>query len=121
VILLGLAGIATLFLLAQALRETVFDSAARWCGAASLGIFVLHPFFQGATRLALARLTSSHAALPNVLVPTLAAVIFPGLLWHYRRVLRIGFLFTFPWGAPKRSPAAKARQQPAIAGPAATD
>jgi len=100
-IALGLAGTAGLFLLAVALRDTVFDAAARWCGVASLGIFVLHPFFQGATRLLLARLMPSHAVLPNVLVPTAVAVLASGLLWHHRDRLHIGFLFAFPWGAPK--------------------
>lgn len=115
-ILLGLLGTASLFLLSVALRDTVFDSAARWCGAASLGIFVLHPFFQGATRLLLARSISSHAVLPNVLIPTVVAVIGPGLLWHFREQLHIGFLFAFPWGAPKSVPASGDREEAIVAG-----
>jgi len=98
---LGLAGTLGLFLLTRGLRDSVFETAAVWSGVASLGIFVLHPFFQGATRVVLARLTSTHMVLPNVLIPTLVAVIGPGLLWHSRKLLHIGFLFEFPWGAAK--------------------
>lgn len=114
VIPLGLAGTGALFLLATGLRGTWFDSAAVWCGAASLGVFVLHPFFQGATRVVLARMATSHAALPNVAIPTIVAIIGPGLLWHYRKPLRIEFLFAFPWGEPKRKTAARA--EAAVAG-----
>jgi len=112
VVLMGLVGTLALFLLAHSLRETVFDRAALWCGEASLGIFVLHPFFQGATRLVLARIRTSHAVLPNVLIPAVIAVVIPGLLWHARERLRIGFLFAFPWGGPKR------RERMAMAGEA---
>lgn len=115
VIPLGLIGTAALFLLAAGLRGTWFDSAAVWCGAASLGIFVLHPFFQGATRLALARITASHAVLPNVAIPTIIAVLGPGVLWHYRKPLHIEFMFAFPWGEPKRNAAAK-HHEAALAG-----
>jgi hypothetical protein len=113
-IALGFAGPLGLFLLAVALRGTVFNAAACWCGAASLGIFVLHPFFQGATRILLARLTASHAVLPNVLAPTVVAIVGPGLIWHYRDRLHLGFLFAFPWGEPKRSPAPVKRKSAAI-------
>jgi fucose 4-O-acetylase-like acetyltransferase len=117
-ILLGLAGTLGLFLLAVALRNTVVDAAAVWCGTASLGIFVLHPFFQGATRAALSLLAPSHAVFPNVLIPTIVAIVLPGLLWHLRDRLHIGFLFAFPWGEPKRVPAAGDRQGAVVAGPA---
>ncbi len=113
-VLVGLAGTMGLFRLASALRETAFDKAACWCGEASLGIFVLHPFFQGATRLAMARLTASHAVFPQVFIPTVIAVVFPGLLWHYRRKLRIGFLFVFPWGEPKPKTAATPDPMPGV-------
>jgi fucose 4-O-acetylase-like acetyltransferase len=115
VIMLGLAGTLALFLLARATEATAFDRAAVWCGEASLGIFVLHPLFQGATRLVLARITRSHAVLPNVLIPTLVAVAIPGLLWHCRERLRIGFVFVFPWGEPKRSETAQDHAQPVLA------
>jgi fucose 4-O-acetylase-like acetyltransferase len=116
VILVGLAGTMGLFRLAQATRDTAFDRAACWCGEASLGIFVLHPFFQGATRLAMTRLTASHAVFPHVFIPTVIAVVVPGLLWHYRRKLRIGFLFVFPWGEPKRQAKAVEDPVPAFSG-----
>lgn len=119
VVLAGLLGTSGLFEMAAATSDTAFDRAARWLGEASLGIFVLHPLFQGATRLVLARVTSSHAVLPNVLIPTIVAVVIPGLLWHSRERLHIGFLFVFPWGAPKRGAADRA--QPAFAARASGD
>jgi fucose 4-O-acetylase-like acetyltransferase len=119
-ILLGLAGTSGLFLLAVASRNTAFDSAARWCGAASLGIFILHPFFQGGARFLLARLTPSHAVLPNVLVPTAVAVAASGLLWHHRDRLHIGFLFAFPWGAPKPESEERDRRKALYAASAST-
>jgi len=119
-IVLGLAGTSGLFLLAVASRNTIFDAAARWCGAASLGIFILHPFFQGATRWLLARLIRSHAVLPNVLVPTLVAVVASGLLWHLRERLHIGFLFAFPWGAPKTESEERDREKAIYAASAST-
>jgi fucose 4-O-acetylase-like acetyltransferase len=115
-IIAGLMGTLGLFKLAHATRATAFERAALWCGTASLGIFVLHPFFQGATRLVLARLTSSQAVLPNLLIPTVVAVVGPGLLWHYRKPLRIEFLFVFPWGAPKPRVAANERENAVLAG-----
>jgi fucose 4-O-acetylase-like acetyltransferase len=115
VILLGLGGTLALFLLARATEGTAFDKAAVWCGEASLGIFVLHPLFQGATRLVLARITQSHAVLPNVLVPTLVAVVIPGMLWHCRERLHIGFVFVFPWGEPKRGMATNEREKAVFA------
>ena len=114
-IALGFAGTLGLFLLAITLRGTVLETAACWCGVASLGIFVLHPFFQGATRILLARLTASHAVLPNVLIPTLVAILGPGLIWHYRDRLHLGFMFAFPWGTPKPSPTPETREKISIA------
>jgi hypothetical protein len=113
-IALGFIGTLGLFLLTVTLKGTVLETAACWCGAASLGIFVLHPFFQGATRILLARLTASHAVLPNVLIPTLVAILGPGLIWHYRDRLHLGFLFAFPWGEQKRIPATEKRETASI-------
>ncbi|MGB6692154.1 MAG: acyltransferase family protein [Terracidiphilus sp.] len=109
-ILLGLAGTGGLFLLASALRNTAFVSGAVWCGAASLGIFELHPFFQGALRLVLARLLPSHPIVPTVLIPTAVAVVCSGLLWHFRKRLGIGFLFAFPWGEAREAPEDRERR-----------
>jgi peptidoglycan/LPS O-acetylase OafA/YrhL len=108
-----------LFSSASAMRATWLEAAAEWLGAASLGIFVLHPFFQGATRVVLARLTATHAVLPNVLVPTAVAVLGPALLWHYREPLRIGFLFEFPWGGKRPDNARReVEDAAAVEGPA---
>jgi fucose 4-O-acetylase-like acetyltransferase len=101
-ILLGLSGVLGLFCLSAGLRSTAFETGAVWCGVASLGIFVLHPFLQGSMRLILARVSASHAVLPNLLIPSIVAIIGSGLLWHFRERLRIDFLFECPWGVPRR-------------------
>jgi len=115
VVALGLAGTMGLFLLANAVRGSAIDNAACWCGEASLGIFVLHPFFQGAMRLVMAKATASHATFPNVAFPALVALIGPALLWHYRELLHIGFLFAFPVGAKRTAAPPADGTRPALA------
>lgn len=106
-LLLGLAGTLALFLLAAGLKVTSIESAFAWCGVASLGIFVLHPFFQGALHFVIARLFTTPLALLDLLLVTTIAVVGPGLIWHYQSQLHLGFLFKFPWGSAKKTTAAK--------------
>jgi peptidoglycan/LPS O-acetylase OafA/YrhL len=103
VILLGFGGILATFLLANGVKATFIENALAWCGIASLGIFVLHAYVQRIVRIIFWKITSTHAILPNVLIPFLFAVLVPGLLWHFRKQLHIGFVFECPWGAQKTS------------------
>jgi fucose 4-O-acetylase-like acetyltransferase len=102
-VLLALAGIAAVFLLANAVKTTFIETALVWCGLASLGIFVLHAYVVRTSRIILWKLSTTHAILPNILIPLLFAVVVPGLLWHFRKKLHVGFLFECPWGDQARS------------------
>jgi fucose 4-O-acetylase-like acetyltransferase len=103
VILLGFCGTLGLFLLASAFRNSMIETAFSWIGEASLGIFVLHPYFQGALHFVLPRLMPSHPVPPDLAIVTTAAVLMPAVLWHFRKQLHLNFLFECPWGAPVKT------------------
>lgn len=95
-LLMGLLGTAMLFFLSQGLRKGVLDRVLVWYGEASLGIFVLSPFFQGVGREFVTRVMHTVHPLPYLAVTTLIATTIPSLLWHSRDSLRIGWLFAWP-------------------------
>lgn len=103
VVLLGICGTAGLFLLASTFRDSVIEVAFSWIGEASLGIFVLHPYFQGVLHVILPRLMPSHPIVPDLAIVTSGAVLMPAVLWHFRKQLHLNFVFEFPWGAPVRT------------------
>lgn len=76
---IGLTGIAMLFFLSQGLRDSMTDKALRWYGEASLGIFVLSPFFQGLGREIVSRVLHTNNPFPYLLFTTFWATTIPAV------------------------------------------
>ena len=94
-LLLACAGTLMLLLLAHVLDHTSLGRGLAWCGEASLGIFLLAPYAQVATRTLLLQvhLTSKTVQL---VVPSLAAVLFGAWIYHHQERLHAEDLFAFP-------------------------
>jgi len=89
---LGLVGSAGLIALVSALPAAPAAIAAT-AGVASLEIFLLHPYFQGATREGLLRM--GIASVPFlVLAQVTAGIIGPLIVARLVQRWRLGFLFT---------------------------
>jgi fucose 4-O-acetylase-like acetyltransferase len=101
VVPLGLAGTLMLLMLAQVLSRSWMAHRFAWAGAASMGVFLVSPYFQGATRVALQRM---HLTEPwtQLLVTTVVATALAGLTYQYRVRLRIGWTFVWPFGRLRR-------------------
>lgn len=97
---IGITGIAMLFFLCQGIRGMVAEKVLSWYGEASLGIFVLAPFFQGAGREFVVRALHTTNFATYLAVITFCAATFPAVLWSAQDRLRIGWMFR--WPAPKK-------------------
>ena len=96
-ICLGIAGTGALFLLAKLLETSVAGSVFEWIGRASLAIFLLSAFGQGATRAILIGIFHTHDLWPQLLLPTFFAVLLPAIVWHQQQRWRLEWLFYWPW------------------------
>jgi fucose 4-O-acetylase-like acetyltransferase len=93
----GLNGVAGLFLLARLLdKHRVGDSLA-WVGRASLAVFLLSAFAQGATREILLRVLPTHRFWSQLLLPTLFATLLPAIAWYQQDRWHVGWLFRWPF------------------------
>lgn len=91
----GVVGSAAVMAFALAVRAEWLQRWLQSLGLASLAIFLVHPFFQGATRellVDLGGLNPRHAFLCIVL----ASIAGPWLVWHIAERLGAGWLFRFP-------------------------
>jgi hypothetical protein len=68
-----------------------------WIGAASFGIFLLSAFAQGAGREFLTRALHITAPWPQLIFPTLLAVLIPAWLYDRRKPLHIQWMFIWPF------------------------
>jgi fucose 4-O-acetylase-like acetyltransferase len=92
----GLTGVAGLFLLARLLdKHWIGDGLAR-VGRASLAVFLLSAFAQGATREVLLRVFPPHEFWLQLLLPTLIATLLPAIVWYQQDRWHIGWLFRWP-------------------------
>jgi fucose 4-O-acetylase-like acetyltransferase len=96
-IIVGLTGTAGLFLLAKLLDESRFGDSLAWIGRASLAVFLLSAFAQGATREVLLRVFHTQEFWLQLLLPTLFAALLPTILWHQQDRWRAGWLFRWPF------------------------
>ena len=96
-VMLGFTGTAGLFLLARTLDHTRVGNAWAWIGKASLGIFLMAPFPQGATRELLLRVAHTHEFWLQLLLPTVLSTLLPAILWHQQRRWHLGWLFRWPF------------------------
>jgi fucose 4-O-acetylase-like acetyltransferase len=96
-ILLGLTGTGGLFLLAEMLDTFRFSDGIAWIGRASLAVFLLSAFAQGATREVLLRVFHTGEFWLQLLLPTFFATLLPTLVWHQQNRWRVGWLFRWPY------------------------
>jgi fucose 4-O-acetylase-like acetyltransferase len=93
---LGLTGTAGLFLLAKLLDKHRIGDGLAWVGRASLAVFLMSSFAQGATREVLSRVFHTHELWLQLLLPTAFATLLPAIVWHQRDRWRAGWLFHWP-------------------------
>jgi fucose 4-O-acetylase-like acetyltransferase len=96
-IILGFTGTAGLFLLAKLLDKHPIGDGIAWVGRASLAVFLLSAFAQGATREILLRGFHTREFWLQLFLPTLFAVLLPAVAWHQQDRWRIGWLFRWPF------------------------
>lgn len=96
-IVLGLTGTAGLFLLAKVLDKHQIGDGIAWIGRASLAVFLLSAFAQGATREILLRVFHTREFWLQLLLPTLFAIVLPAIAWHQQDRWRMGWLFRWPF------------------------
>jgi fucose 4-O-acetylase-like acetyltransferase len=94
---LGLLGTLMLMLIAHCLGRSSSARALSWIGAASFGIFLMSSFPQGAGREILTRVFHTNAPWPQLIFPTLLAVLAPAWLYHHRVRLHIQWMFIWPF------------------------
>ena len=95
-VLLGLTGTAGLFLIARTIEHTRFGNAWAWFGEASLAIFLMAQFAQGAAREILLRVVHTHEFWLQLILPTAASLLLPAIIWHQQKRWRISWLFRWP-------------------------
>ncbi len=93
---LGMTGTASLFLFSKLIEGIRLGVILAWIGRASLAVFLLSAFVQGATRELLLRLLHKSDFWPQLLLPTFLAVLLPAIAWHRKESWRIGWLFQWP-------------------------
>jgi fucose 4-O-acetylase-like acetyltransferase len=94
---LGMTGTTGLFLLAKVLDKHSMGSALAWVGRASLGIFLLSSFAQGATREILLSVFHTKELWLQLFLPTFFATLLPAIVWHQQDRWRVGWLFHWPF------------------------
>jgi fucose 4-O-acetylase-like acetyltransferase len=94
--LLGIAGSAALLLFAYAVAFRGFlTRLLSKIGEASLVIFLLHPYMQSAARIVVTEFAGSNLTL-QLIVPTLAGILAPFLVWLITEKLGLVWLFRLP-------------------------
>lgn len=93
----GLTGTAGLFLLAKLLDHHRLGDSLGWVGRASLAVFLLSAFVQGATREVLLRVFHTREFWLQLLLPTLLATLLPIIVWYNQDRWRVGWLFRWPF------------------------
>jgi len=93
----GLTGTAGLFLLAKLLDELRFGDGLAWVGRASLAVFLLHAFAQGATREVLLSVFHTQEFWLQLLLPTLFATLLPAIIWYQQDRWNVDWLFEWPF------------------------
>lgn len=104
---MGIVGIVMLLLFSKALGRGAIARALAWAGEGSFGIFLMSEFPQGGGRALVEKLLHTTAPVPQLIIPSVLAVVIPCWIYQYRVRLHIGWLFVWPFsrqGAMKRVP-----------------
>ncbi|MGC8548702.1 MAG: acyltransferase family protein [Acidobacteriaceae bacterium] len=93
---LGLAGTAGLFFFAVSIPAPFIAKSLAWCGEASIAIYLLSPYFQGTVRQILFQFFHTTSNPVHIPLQTVAAVLFPALIYHHREFLHVEWFFKMP-------------------------
>jgi fucose 4-O-acetylase-like acetyltransferase len=93
----GFTGTAALFLLARLLDKHRLGDGLAWIGRASLAIFLLSAFAQGATREILLRIFHTQEFWLQLLLPTFFATLLPTIVWYQQDRWGLSWLFRWPF------------------------
>jgi fucose 4-O-acetylase-like acetyltransferase len=96
-IVAGLTGTAGLFLLAKLLDTYRCGDCLAWFGRASLAVFLMSAFAQGATREILLRVFHTREFWLQLLLPSMFATLLPAIVWYQQDRWRVGGLFRWPF------------------------
>jgi fucose 4-O-acetylase-like acetyltransferase len=88
----SLAGIFATIIIVQCMRKNFLVGFLSRLGIASLAVFVMHPYFQGAARVLVSKVFGCEPFI-HILVQTIAAITGPFLIWLM--VERIGASWLF--------------------------
>jgi fucose 4-O-acetylase-like acetyltransferase len=91
-LLCGIVGSAGSIMIAQSFNSTRFNFVLANVGAASLVVFLLHPYFQGAAREITLR-TLGESPWWQLMVPTIVGITGPTLVWILTERLSLHWLF----------------------------
>ncbi len=96
VLLGGAIGILMLMMLARSFGQSKVARVFAWVGEASLAIYMAGEYAQGLVRQLLewAHVITPY---PQLILPTLAAILIPTWLYQHRVRLRLGWLFVAPF------------------------
>ncbi|HEX5284684.1 MAG TPA: acyltransferase [Bryocella sp.] len=104
VLLSGAIGILMLMMLARSFGRSKLARVFAWIGEASLAIYMAGEYAQGLVRqlMVWAHVITPY---PQLILPTLAAILVPSWMYAHRVRLRLGWLFVAPFWEPRpRSP-----------------
>jgi fucose 4-O-acetylase-like acetyltransferase len=90
---LGFTGTLGLIGLALGANQTLFSAICSRAGAASLGIFLMHPYFQGLSRVVLERFFGVGGGF-SVAIQVIVAVVVSIYLYEHMTASRLRWLFT---------------------------
>ncbi len=99
-LILGLTGTLGLIAFALGVAGTPISHILGRLGAASLGIFLLHPFFQGATRALLHKVPALGGDV-SVIIQIIAAIVGSAIL--YEIMIRTPLRLLFSLKSPKKA------------------
>lgn len=113
-LLCGVIGSIACFMVAQSIAEFNLGRVLAIAGEASLVVFLLHPYFQGAARELIMRTMGITAAWWQIAIPAIAGVVGPALVWWLSE--RYGFRWLFRLDLPNLLMAPAIKQSPEIIG-----
>jgi fucose 4-O-acetylase-like acetyltransferase len=100
VLLGGAIGILMLMMLARSFGRSKLARVFAWIGEGSLAIYMAGEYAQGLVRqlMVWAHVTAPY---PQLILPTLAAILIPSWMYQYRVRLHLGWLFVAPFWKPR--------------------
>ncbi len=94
---LGLLGTLMLLLVSRVLARTPTARLLAWAGSGSIGIFLLSAYFQVIGRETLVRVFHTTAPYPQLILPSLLALLVPAWIYQNRVRLHMGWMFVWPF------------------------